>query len=97
MFRIRAHRYINQVGDLVTILRSSTCCQMLTTVKPIGGHSYYQEAAYQFKLRCRILIRDRLRSLHGKDYRKYEQPKMIWNSTISAYKRMKTISQPTGS
>ena len=47
---------------------------------------------YQFIIQCRDLSRDNLHLMHGKDWRKYEQPLQIMKSTISAWKRIKAVS-----
>jgi len=105
MFRIRAHRYINNEGEHITILRSGklqkkikiTKYDLSVIISSDEEDALNQENHWLFMRNCKDIIRDRLYEIHGKNWRKYQQSKMIWASTFSAYKRMKTISQPTGS
>ena len=92
MFRIKAHK----VGDTI-YLKSGRFSKKIKIgvglgydVLPEASHNI--ETVYQFTMKCRELCRDRLYLRHGKKGCTYEQAASILKSTVSAYKRMKSIS-----
>ena len=53
-----------------------------------NNNQHWDEFLYQLKKSCTEIIRDELHRKYGNDWRKYEQPKLVWSSYISAINRM---------
>ena len=90
MFRIKAH-YI----DGCILLRSGRFSKKTKATSTGGQHAFSKldpVVKYQFIIQCRDLSRDSLHSMHGKDWRKYEQPLQIMKSSISAWKRIRAVN-----
>lgn len=54
----------------------------------LDNFGLYDESRYMLSKVCKEICRDELHRKYGNDWRKYEQPKLVWNSYISAINRM---------